>query len=68
MKYTRNSGEEIYWKSSHFGKLGSSEKYITQTLRAMNGDTVNWTKMVSDPFSWNVFVLWFVLYLKCVNK
>jgi len=41
---------------------------IKQNLRAMNGDTMNWTKMVSDPFSWNVFLLWFVLYFKCVNK
>jgi len=41
MKYTWNSGGQIYWKNSHFGKFGSSEKNIKQNLRAMNGDTVN---------------------------
>jgi len=41
MKYTWNSGGEIYCKSSHFGKSGSSEKNIKQNHRAMNGDTVN---------------------------
>jgi hypothetical protein len=68
MKYTQNSGGEMYWKSGHFGKIQSSEKNIKQNLRAMDHDTVNWIKTVSDPFSWNVFLPWFVLYLKCVNK
>jgi hypothetical protein len=68
MIYTWNYGGQIYWKNGHFGKLGEFRKKHKQNLRAMNGDTVNWTKMVSDPFSWNVFFLWFVLQLKCVNK